>query len=255
MITSTANRQIKQIIQLQKKSSLRRREDVFVAEGWKMCMEAPRPWIRQVFAAESALKDSRAALLAGMDVEVVADQVFAAMSGTDTPQGVLCVVRQPHVSLEEMVRPGGIYVLLENLQDPGNAGTILRTGEGAGVGGVILTKGSVDMYNPKTIRSTMGSIYRVPFVYVEDPAEAICCFRKHGIPVYAASMEESTAYDRVDYTRGCAFAVGNEGNGLTRQLIRSADGRIYIPMEGRVESLNAGVAASILMYEAYRQRR
>ena len=136
-----------------------------------------------------------------------------------------------------------LFLVLEDLQDPGNMGTIFRTAEGAGVDGIFMSTNCVDIYNPKTIRSTMGSVYRVPFVIAPDLQDVFAWFKKQGIRSYAA------------HVGGTAFLIGNEGNGLTDATAGQADCLIRIPMKGQLESLNAGVAAAILMYEASRQRR
>ena len=141
------------------------------------------------------------------------------------------------------------------LQDPGNAGTIIRTGEGAGVSGVFLTKTCVDITNPKVIRATMGSVYRIPFLYVEDVVSLKQQLQDRGIRFFAAHLQGKNSYDREDYKGGTAFLIGNEGKGLTDQAAEAADCLIRIPMCGQVESLNAAMAAGILMYEAARQRR
>ena len=120
---------------------------------------------------------------------------------------------------------------------------------------MILGRGTVDLYNPKTIRSTMGSIYRVPTLYTEDVCQTAQQLRSHGVRTFAAHLRGKTCYDQEDYRGGTAFFIGNEGNGLSDELSSRADTLIRIPMEGKLESLNAGVAASLLMYEAYRQRR
>lgn len=260
MITSTANQQVKQLIQLNKKAKLRSERDVFVVEGPKMFGEAPKERIEKAYLSESCFEKQYGGqqdrLPAGIACEVVQDSVFKAMCDTQTPQGVLCLVKQYHYTLEELLkkeRP--LFLVLENLQDPGNLGTIMRTAEGAGVTGVILSKGSADIYNPKTIRSTMGSIYRVPFLYAEDLQQVLVLLREKGVRSYAAHLQGTETYDREDYTGGTAFLIGNESNGLSQELASCADCYIRIPMEGQLESLNAGVAASILMYEAYRQRR
>ena len=260
MITSTANQQVKQLIQLNKKAKFRSERDMFVVEGPKMFGEAPKERIEKAYLSESCFEKQYGGqqdrLPAGIACEVVQDSVFKAMCDTQTPQGVLCLVKQYHYTLEELLkkeRP--LFLVLENLQDPGNLGTIMRTAEGAGVTGVILSKGSVDIYNPKTIRSTMGSIYRVPFLYAEDLQQVLELLREKGVRSYAAHLQGTETYDREDYTGGTAFLVGNESNGLSQELVSCADCYIRIPMEGQLESLNAGVAASILMYEAYRQRR
>lgn len=146
-------------------------------------------------------------------------------------------------------------VVLDNLQDPGNLGTIFRTAEAAGVTGILLSKDCVDVYNPKVIRSTMGAVFRMPFLYVEDLPEKIKELQKEGIKTYAAHLRGENAYDEEDYTTGCAFLIGNEGNGLRDEVADCADCLIRIPMEGEAESLNAAVAAAVLMFEAGRQRR
>ena len=146
-------------------------------------------------------------------------------------------------------------MVLDNLQDPGNLGTIVRTAEGAGVTGIIMSRDTVDIYNPKTIRSTMGSVYRMPFFYVEDILEFLEDLRGQGIRTYAAHLDGANNYDEESYKGACAFLIGNEGNGLRYEVAKKADIWIKIPMYGQVESLNAAIASSILMYEVSRQRR
>lgn len=187
---------------------------------------------------------------------MLTDTVFAHASDTKTPQGVLCVVRQKSYKLEDLLKGEKRHLLvLDNLQDPGNMGTIVRTAEGAGVTGVIMSRDCVDIYNPKTIRSTMGSIYRMPFYYAEDILKAICKIKDAGIKVYAAHLDGEKSYDEEDYAFSCAFLIGNEGNGLREETSKMADHYIIIPMSGEVESLNAAIAASVLMFEVKRQRR
>ena len=141
-------------------------------------------------------------------------------------------------------------MLLEDIQDPGNLGTMIRTGEGAGVDGIIMSKGTVDIYNPKTIRSTMGSLYRVPFAYVQELFEAIRSLQENHITVYAAHLRGKQYFDEIAYEGGSAFLIGNEGKGLTAEVSEQADCYLKIPMEGKLESLNAAVAAALLMYQA-----
>ena len=146
-------------------------------------------------------------------------------------------------------------MILETIQDPGNLGTIIRAGEGAGITGIIMDKGTADIYNPKVIRSTMGSILRVPFLYVEDLAEICLQIKERGIRLFAAHLKGTQSYDKEDYTAPCGFLIGNEANGLSKAIADLSDTYVRIPMKGRVESLNAAVAASVLMFEAARQRR
>lgn len=261
MITSTANQQVKLLVQLNNKRKLRDERGVFIVEGPKMFREAPKDRIEKVYFSESFHEKHKEALAKRiqaekLDYEILDDHVFKAASDTQTPQGVLCIVRQQESSLAELLKAEKpLLLILENLQDPGNLGTILRTAEGAGVTGVILSKGCVDLYNPKTIRSTMGSVYRVPTLYTENLCETVEALRQHGIRSYAAHLKSVNFYDQENYQSGTAFLIGNEGNGLTDELTEQADILIRIPMEGQLESLNAGVASAILMYEAYRQRR
>ena len=188
-------------------------------------------------------------------IEIVADNVFDRMSQTQTPQGIMAVVRMKDNSLSDMLSGNPLLILVENLQDPGNLGTIIRMGEGAGVTGVIMSPNTVDIYNPKTIRSTMGSIFRVPFIYVQDFGEAVSECQKSGVKVYAAHLDGKNTYLGEDYSTSTAFLIGNEGNGLTDDITKQADTLIRIPMEGEVESLNAAIACTILTYEAVRQRK
>lgn len=257
MITSASNARVKNVIQLNQKAKVRREQGLFVAEGKKMFLEAPADWVSEVYVSESLSADKEIMERAEkFFCEIVKDSVFRQMCDTKTPQGILTVLKLP-VWTEEDVLGGDapLVMVLEDLQDPGNAGTILRTGEGAGVKGVLLTKTCVDITNPKVIRSTMGSIYRIPFLYVEDVVSLRKKLADRGIRTFAAHLKGENSYDREDYRGGTAFFIGNEGRGLTDSAAETADCLIRIPMCGKVESLNAAMAAGILMYEASRQRR
>lgn len=257
MITSTGNQQMKNITALMKKAKTRKEQGVFVVEGRKMYEEVPAEWIERIYVSESFLKEEGAAdLLADRSYEVLSDAVFKSVSDTQTPQGILCLVHMPHYELTELLQGEKTHLLiLESVQDPGNLGTMMRTGEGAGITGIIMNRTTVDLFNPKTIRSTMGSIYRVPFFVTDDLAQTIDTIKQKGIAVYAAHLKGKLQYDAPDYSGGTAFLIGNEGNGLSDEIADKADTYIRIPMEGRVESLNAAISASLLMYETNRQRR
>ena len=257
MITSTSNIQVKELLRLQKKSREREKEGVFIVEGPRMAEEIPRERIVKLYVSESfqakCVKEKNDRFI--QEAEVMSDTVFAHVSDTKTPQGILAVVRRMEYTAEDILGETPHVLVLENIQDPGNLGTIVRTGEGAGITGVIMSNGTVDIYNPKTIRATMGSIYRVPFCYAENMQAVMQKLKKCKIQTYAAYLEGSSVHDAQNYKEATAFLIGNEGNGLTRELAESADWRIRIPMCGKVESLNAGIASAILMYEAQRQRR
>lgn len=257
MINSTSNKQIKNLVQLLTKAKARREQGLFVAEGVRMYRETPKDRLVKTYVSESFYeKEENRALLEGAEPEIVTDRVFASTSDTKTPQGILCVIRQREYTLSQMLRKENpMLMLLEDIQDPGNLGTIFRTGEAAGAAGIIMSSGTADIYNPKTIRSTMGSIYRMPFLYVKDFAPVLEQLGKRGIRTYAAHLQGSGEYTAQDYRKGCAFLIGNEGKGLTKELAQSADARIKISMSGEVESLNAAVSAAVLMFEAKRQRK
>lgn len=257
MLTSLNNTKVKRIVELSKKAGARNKEDVFIVEGTRMFQEAPPDRIVECYVTEAFLEkcDCRNRLCE-CSYEIVSEEVFRKISDTQTPQGILCVVKQYHYRMEELLKKENpLIVLLEELQDPGNLGTILRTGEGAGIDGVIMSKKTVDIYNPKTIRATMGSIYRVPFLYTESLEQAILQLKEKKVRTYAAHLQGKEYYDIQELKEGCAFLIGNEGNGLKKETADLADKYIKIPMLGKLESLNAAVAAAILMYEAASKRR
>lgn len=257
MITSTANQQMKNLGTLMKKAKERGRQKAFVVEGIKMFEEAPREQVQQVYVSSGFLDtDKHRNLLKGYHYEEVSDAVFRSVSDTQTPQGILAVIRMPEYSFDQLLQGDHTHLLiLEGIQDPGNLGTMFRTGEGAGITGVIMSRTTVDLFNPKTIRSTMGSIYRMPFLVAEDFGTLLPQLKEEGVRLYAAHLKGTAAYDAFNYTGACGFLIGNEGNGLTDKTAALADAYIRIPMEGQVESLNAAVSAALLMYECSRQRR
>lgn len=257
MITSTRNSQVKYIEQLQSRSKWRRERKEFVAEGHKMVAEAPRDRLIKVYASDAFVKSNQEYMeKLDFPYETVSDMVFAQMSDTRTPQGILAVIKMLEYGIEDMLgtkRP--LLAVLENIQDPGNLGTIIRTAECAGVTGVVMSADTVDIYNPKVIRSTMGSLYRVPFMYAQDLENTLKSLQNKGIALNAAHLDGSVEYTEMNYRAPSAFLIGNEGNGLTEKTAALADTRVRIPMSGQSESLNAAVAASILFYEAKRQRK
>ena len=292
MITSTSNQKVKELIRLKEKSRIREEEKLFLAEGPRMAEEIPMEWIDCLYVSESYEKkcgeQTAAYKKAGVRTETLSDEVFARVSDTKTPQGVLAAVHMPEYSFADILgvkkaaahthvqrafmqdpfeghfaaRDGAagrarlpLVLVLDNLQDPGNMGTVFRSAEAAGASGILMSKDCVDVYNPKVIRSTMGAIFRLPFYRAEDLPRAVMELKAGGLRVYAAHLEGRRTYDGEDYRRGCAFMIGNEGNGLRQEVAECADCRIRIPMEGCTESLNAAVAASILRFEAARQRR
>ena len=260
MITSMANAKVKQVVQWQTKARERKKDQVFLAEGIKMFGEAPITWFREAYLTQDALdrlgnNQQMKEKLQQIPWETVSDEVMKRMADVQTPQGVLTVLKCPQYKMEDILkRQNGLYLILENLQDPGNLGTIMRTSEGAGVTAVIMNKTTVDIFNSKTIRATMGSIYRVPFILADDLQEIMQKMKENCIKTYAAHLMGTTYFTGGSFQKPTAFLIGNEGNGLSKELTEMADALIKIPMEGNLESLNAAVAAALLVYEAKRQR-
>ena len=252
---------IKEIKGLSKQKKARDVQGLFVTEGKKLFLEAPEDRIVQVlmtreFAEEHP--DLVARIPAGVPALLDMERGrFMEVADTRAPQGVLTVVRKEEPSMEAYLagcRTSPFFLLLENLQDPGNAGTILRTAEAAGVDAVFVTEGSVDLYAPKTIRATMGSIYRVPHFYVPDAFSFLKKMSTMGVTSYAAHLRGTSVYTDCTFSGGTLLIIGNEGNGITDVTADAADVLMKIPMAGRVEALNAAMAAGILMYEVRRQR-
>lgn len=259
MITSSSNSQIKNLIALLKKAKTRNSQMEFVIEGIKMFEETDSSNLVKAYVTESFYRDrlqENPAYFDSFAYEIVADKVLCDAADTTTPQGILAIVKQPTYNYQELItHDEANLLLLEDVRDPGNMGTIIRTAEGAGITGVIISKESVDIFNPKVVRSTMGALYRMPFVYVEDFVGALEELKQQGITIYASHLAAKNYYDEEEYTNKTGIIIGNEANGISDEASKVATRLIKIPMEGKVESLNAGVAASILMYEVYRQKR
>ncbi len=261
-------RKRKFILELQKKARLRRETGLYVIDGPKMAGEIPAEEAEEIYVTRDFLNSPHAAgcegLLKAKGFTVVTDTEMKQMSDTVTPQGILAVVCQRKIrGMKALLECSGspLLLILETIQDPGNLGTILRASEAAGVTGVIMDRDTVDVYSPKVVRSTMGAVLRVPFIYVDDLLPAVTMLREGvltgGIPlgIYAAHLDGARDYAKVSYRGPCAIMIGNESHGLTDSLTGLADEKILIPMCGRTESLNAAMAAAIIAFEAARQRR
>ncbi|MDO5147112.1 MAG: RNA methyltransferase [Eubacteriales bacterium] len=254
MISSYTNSKIKNMMLLKNNARARKKQNCFLVEGPRMFFEIPKERLLEVYVTEE-FEEKHKDKLEGYRRELISDSVCRHLSDTKTPQGVVALVEKRESTLEELLEreQEPCLFLLENLQDPGNMGTILRTAEGAGVTGVIMNRGCVDPYNPKVIRATMGAMFRMPFVVVDYLPAVFPALKEKGIVTYAAHLD-GTEFFRQNYRRGTAFLIGNEGKGLTEETADGADVKIRIPMKGQVESLNASIAATVLMYEALRQR-
>lgn len=256
MITSISNGKIKHVVQLLTKSKVRKQEGLYIIEGEKMFLEAPKELITEIYASSSYLaKTAHIKKLADIGYEEVTDSVYERMSDTKSPQGILCVMRKKLLKedyITKLCAGSKAHILvLEGLQDPGNMGTIMRTAEGAGYDCILADEKTVDIYNPKVTRSTMGAMFRLPVVYTSDLNGTLDKIRKQNVKVYAAHLSGKRFYYEEKYPDKMAILIGNEGNGLSDSIMKHADVPVKIPMEGKVESLNAAVAAAILMYHSY----
>ncbi len=257
MIESTSNGQYKRIRKLMRQSKARQGEKVFVAEGIKILREASeRGLLQSVYVSESLWESETSIPLDdAIPVEVIRDHIFTQLSDTVHPQGVLGIVKMPEYDRDCMMQdPDAKLLCLEDVRDPGNMGTMIRTAEGAGMSGIILSSSCVDIYNPKVVRATMGSLLRVPYYICDDLPSEITKLQAEGVCFYAAHLGGSRLYYDVSYEGRIGILIGNEAHGLSDGVADQADELIKIPMQGKLESLNAAVSAALIMYEATRRQ-
>jgi RNA methyltransferase, TrmH family len=237
----------------------RQKRSALLIEGGIAVAEALRSGARvdEIFVSESA-PNARAmvAVAAEQGAQVVwaSEGVLAALSDAATPQGIVAMARSPLIELDAL-EAGDLVVVLAQVRDPGNAGTLLRSGAGAGAGAVIFTQGAVDPLNPKTVRAAAGALFSLPIVSGARLVDAVALLRARGLVILGASARASHAVYDWDLTRPTALILGNESWGLPPEQRRLLDEEVGIPMPGVVESLNVGVAGSVLLFEAARQRR
>lgn len=262
-IDSPANKKIKLAIALKQRKQ-REKNGLFVAEGLRLCeMAAESDWqisygllTRQLTCQERGRALAERLAEQGCPLYEVPETLFAKAAGTETPQGIMLVMAQKNPSLPAGAeRDKPLYVVMDGVQDPGNAGTIIRTADAVGADGVILLKGTVDVYSDKVVRSTMGSIFHVP-VYSGVTLDELTEFvQESGLQLLATDLDEmAKPHFQQDFTQGTAVVLGNEGNGVSQELLAVAQ-KTYIPMYGQAESLNVGMSAAIVLYEALRQRK
>ncbi|HEX7169015.1 MAG TPA: RNA methyltransferase [Acidimicrobiales bacterium] len=253
------HQKVQRLRRLVGRRSAREAERAFVAEGAKVLGEALAAGapVEAVFVAPEGRDDDvvQRAHDAGARVHELAAGVLERVAGTVTPQPVLGVVGYLDVPLASLRgRPGHLVVCVD-VRDPGNAGTVLRSAEASGAAGVVCCDGSVDVYNPKTVRASAGSLFHVPVVAGGNPLEVLDEMAGWGVRRFATVARDGTAYDRTDFTGAVAFVLGNEAHGLPAGVEASVDDVVTIPMPGRSESLNVGMAAAVLCFESARQRR
>lgn len=261
-IESSSNKQIKWIKSLSQKKA-RWKEKSFIVEGIRSVEQALKSGCEVELIAYSDRLNSNEkgqnllSQILSSDISSICieDRLFSHISDTENPQGVLAAVKFHFKTIEDSLKEKeNFFVLLDRVQDPGNMGTIIRTAEALGSNGIIVSEGCVDVYNSKTVRSTMGAILDIPIIYCESIEKAILELKTAKIRVISSSLEtENQIYD-LNLKKDIALVVGNEANGISAKVTELSDELAKIPMKGKAESLNAGVASGIFMYEVLRQR-
>jgi TrmH family RNA methyltransferase len=249
VITGRTNPLMTHIRRLESSRAYRGESGEFVCDGYKLFEEAIK-WKARVTTVVYA---EGARMLAGAEsarTAVVPKDLMRSISPSESPQGVLFLCAEERRALPEKL-DGARYIVLDGVQDPGNVGTVLRTADAFDADAMICVNACADIYNPKTVRATMGAVFRRP-VYECSAAELKSALTASGIPLYGAALRDDTEDARdADMTRA-AVAVGSEGKGLSEEVLALCDRTIRIPMSERCESLNAAVAAAVLLWEMYR---
>lgn len=263
MITSRSNQHVRRIKRLLSDAGYRRLERLFAIEGARLCADAAQSGvdIRALLytAGAEAAYPSQLSILKEKARECyeISPAVSEYIGDTRTPQGVFCVcdLLDNRKELDKIinVNPPVGFLALENIQDPANLGAIIRTAEAFGLSGLILSDGCCDIYNPKVLRGSMGGVFRLPFYFVGDMAAAAEKLKGFGIPCFAAVVGDGAVpLNKTKLPRGCVCVIGNEGRGLLPKTSTACAGKITVPMAGGAESLNAAMAAGIIIWEMYK---
>jgi RNA methyltransferase, TrmH family len=263
-INSPQNQLIKQIAALKQKKQ-RDESGLFLVEGVRLCEDlAASDWQGEVclFTPESAANprvDKLLESLAAKGCRLVQtpEGIYNKVTETEHPQGIMVIAAKRHFVFPDLVQPDSspLIAVLDGIQDPGNAGVLIRTADAAGCSGVILTRGCVDLFAAKTVRATMGSLFHLPVLTGLSASELLAALSAASIPLAATALEAAIPYYSAGLTGPVAIAFGNEGQGLTHELLAAADRRLVIPICGQAESLNVAAAAAVILFEAARQRR
>lgn len=256
IIKSKDNKNIKYISKLISSVKYRKEEGRFVTEGVRLCEEALKNNADIDIFMYSETASSKYANIIDSIKNIantsicVQDRIFCALSDTKTPQGVLCVVKtlDKQAHFDKIIK-NGIILALDNIQDPSNLGTILRTTDALGVSGVVMSHDCCDIYSPKVVRGSMGAVFRIPFVIIDELAEYIREFNHYGTSYACVLSDDALTVKQTKFSAPVMSVIGNEGNGIRQDVISACTHKLYIPMHNNAESLNASVAASIIMWE------
>lgn len=254
IIESAQNKVYKNALLLKEKKN-RRNSGLFLVEGRKQTAEIGGSWnIKNFFMSESFPQKHKFDNIA--KTFTISDKLFKKLSSTQTPQGIIAVAEKKTYDVKKLLKNSGngFFVILEQIQDPGNLGTIIRCADAFGAKAVFVSKGSADIYSDKTMRSAMGSIFHLPVADETDTKNLIGLMKEEGIMTFAASLDCGENLQNFVFPQKSAVIIGNEAKGLSCELQKQACGRIKIYMPGKAESLNAAIAAAIIMYETAKKR-
>ncbi len=256
-LTGLQNPQVKAAAELKQKKYRQQRGE-FLAEGVRTAEEALAFKAAQLIfytqtEDERTLNLLKQAAAQQIKLVCVSGQVMKKIADTETPQGVIAVCRRKEPALEQVLAGGQLLLVLDRVGDPGNIGTMLRTADAAGVGGVVILQGSADIYAPKTVRASMGSVFHVPVISGLGEQEFVAAAKKAGYELLVTALDGADNLYQADLRGRLAFVMGNEAGGVSASLLREADKKVFIPMRGRAESLNVAMAAGIVMFEAMRR--
>ncbi len=257
LITSKDNEFIKHLKKLKEKK-YREEYSEFIVEGIKMIQEAidEGSEIKHIIICDDCKTQGSFSSeflyeIAKYNCVYVTEKIFSGITDVMNPQGILAVIDKKNKS-DDIDYNSNLFLILDDIQDPGNMGTILRTADSINLKQIIVSKGTADCYNPKVVRSTMGAIFRVNVIECEDLKKIIKEMKKRKIKVYATDLATNKSIYDADYKKS-AIVIGNEANGVSKEILELADEKIKIPMTGKTESLNAAVATGIILYEAVRK--
>ncbi len=254
---------LKQLLKLKTEKG-REKEGRFLIEGLRLCEEAFfSDWEVELLLFPSeyvqflkAKKLMREFLKEKREILVLSNQDMKKLTDTQTPQGIFAVVKKKAFTLnKDFLKKASLLVELDNIRDPGNLGTIIRTADSAGVDGILLSTGCVELYNPKVIRSTMGSIFHLPVIEKLKLKEIIPELKSSGFKIFASEVRQGKDYTKLNYPEKICLLIGSEAAGIHKEILNLADERIKIPIYGKAESLNASVAAGILLYEIISKKK
>ena len=256
MITSDKNKIIKDILKLKQKKE----RDItgnFYIEGERIIDEIPSNIeIKKYIFSEKFYKDLKNKEKdKKIDNIVVSDSVFKKISDTINPQGIMAICSMPKNNINSIkIKENKVFVILDRICDPGNMGTIIRTAEALGIDSIFLSKGCVDLYNPKVIRATMGAIFHIPIIQDCDISYLITHLKSNNVNIVCTHLDGDKAPYNIDFKKSTAILIGNEANGVLEQYKNEADELVKIPMVGKVESMNASISSAIIFYEVLSQR-